>query len=305
MLGTIGLVFYVLMFLYIGFKFVQSVRIVQSQQVYIVERLGKYHKTLGAGFHVLIPFFDRVTYTLTLKEEAIDVPAQICITKDNVQVRVDGIIYLKVLEPEKAVYNVTDYHYATIQLAQTSMRSIFGHLDLDKSFENRDAINSKIVEVVDEAAVHWGVDILRYEIQNITPSDPILNAMEKQMTAERDKRATIALSEGEMRSVINRSEGAKQEMINRSEGEKQKRINEAEGQASEIRAIARATATGIRKIAGALGEPGGKEAMRLNLTEEYLKQIHGLAKDDTNVILPVNFGDPVDLLKGLRQSLEG
>jgi regulator of protease activity HflC (stomatin/prohibitin superfamily) len=303
-LGTVGFIFYILLFLYVGYKFMRSVRIVQSQQVLIVERLGKYKKTLGAGFHILLPFFDNVAYMLTLKEEAIDVPAQICITRDNVQVKVDGLIYMKVLEPEKAVYNITDYHYAVIQMAQTTMRSILGHLELDKSFEDREAINTKIVEIVDQAARYWGVDILRYEIQNIAPSKEILNAMEKQMTAERDKRAVIALSEGEMTSHINRSEGVKQEMINRSEGEKMRKINEAEGKASEIRAIAKATAGGIRKIASSLRQPGGNEAMRLSLSEEYLKQIGGLAKKETNVILPVNIGDPTDVLEGLYKVIK-
>lgn len=303
-LGIVGLVFYILLFLFVGYNFIRSVRIVQSQQAFIIERLGKYSKTLGAGFHILLPFIDRVAYILTLKEEAIDVPAQVCITKDNVQVKVDGIIYMKVMEPEKAVYNVTDYRYAVIQMAQTTMRSILGHMDLDKTFEERDTINAKIVQVVDEAAMHWGVDILRYEIQNISPSKEILNAMEKQMTAERDKRAVIALSEGEMTSHINRSEGVKQEMINRSEGEKMKKINEAEGKASEIRAIAKATATGIRKIAESLRQPGGDEAVKLSLSEEYLKQIRGLAKKETNIILPVNLGDPTDVLEGLYKAIK-
>ncbi|MDH5656785.1 MAG: paraslipin [Spirochaetia bacterium] len=303
-LGFIGFSFYLILFLYIAYKFIRSVRIVQSQQVYIVERLGKYKKTLGAGFHILIPFFDRVAYMLTLKEEAIDVPAQVCITKDNVQVRVDGIIYLKVFEPEKAVYNVTDYRYAVIQLAQTTMRSILGHMELDKTFEERDAINGKIVQIVDEASEYWGVDILRYEIQNISPSKEILNAMEKQMTAERDKRAVIAISEGDMTSQINQSEGIKQEMINVSEGEKMKLINEAEGRASEIRAVADATASGIRKIAASLNQPGGAAAVKLSLSEDYLKKINGLAKKDTNLILPVNLGDPEELLEGLYRVIE-
>lgn len=299
-----GVIFYILLFIYISYKFLKAIRIVPSQQVCIVERLGKYNKTLGAGFHILIPFLDKVAYVLTLKEEAIDVPAQICITKDNVQVTVDGIIYMKVLEPEKAVYNVTDYEYATTQLAQTTMRSILGHMELDKTFEERESINAKIVQIVDEAAMHWGIDILRYEIQNISPSKTILAAMEKQMTAERDKRATIAISEGEMTSMINRSEGEKAEMINHAHGEKQKMINEAEGKAREITALAEATAEGLRKIALALLESGGEEAMRLNLSEEYLKQFRYLAKNETNIILPFDITNPDEILEGLYKTLK-
>jgi len=303
-MGAIGAGFYLLLFLYIAYKFIRAIRIVPAQQVYIVERLGQYHKSLGAGFHTLIPFLDRVAYDLTLKEEAIDVPSQICITKDNVQVSVDGIIYMKVMEPERAAYNISNYRYAVIQLAQTSMRSIFGHMDLDKTFEEREVVNTRIVEVVDQAAEYWGVDILRYEIQNITPSKTILHAMEKQMTAERDKRAVIATSEGDMTSAINRSQGVKQELINRSEGEKQKKINEAEGRASEILSIAKATAEGIRKIAVSLESPGGTEAMRLNLAEDYLNRLQSLSKN-TNLILPMDMSNMEDVLGGLDSVIKG
>jgi len=220
MSDTIAIIVYTIIFIYIAYKFIISVRIVPAQQVLIVERLGKYHKTLGAGFHLLIPFLDKVVYNVSLKEEAIDVPSQICITRDNVQVKVDGIIYMKVIDPYKAVYHINDYKYALIQLAQTTMRSVFGDLDLDKTFEERESLNAKIVGVVDEAADHWGVKIMRYEIQNITPPERVLQSMEKQMTAEREKRALIAKSEGDKLSRINRSEGQKQEMINESEGEK-------------------------------------------------------------------------------------
>ncbi len=302
---VIGYGFYILLFFFVAYKMVRAIRIVPAQQVYIVERLGRYHRTLGAGFHALMPFIDNVAYVLSLKEEAIDVPSQICVTKDNVQVQVDGIIYLKVLEPEKAAYNITDYRYAAIQLSQTTMRSVFGHMELDKSFEEREAINARIVSVVDEASDFWGVDVLRYEIQNITPSKQILAAMEKQMTAEREKRAAIAISEGEMTSVVNRSQGSKQELINESEGEKMKWINEAEGQAAEIRSVAMATAAGIRKIAEALQGPGGMEAMRLRLSEDYLNRLRGLAKKDTNLILPLNLADLSDVLEGLDTAIGG
>lgn len=298
---TVGYIFYVLFVLYIAFKFIRAIRIIPAQEEYIVERLGKYHKTLGAGFHALIPFFDRVAYNVTLKEEAIDVPAQVCITRDNVQVRVDGIIYMKVVESYKAVYNITDYRYAVIQLAQTTMRAAFGALELDKTFEERSQLNAKIVAVVDQAAGDWGVDIKRYEIQNITPSKEVLHSMEKQMTAEREKRAKIALSEGQMTSVINRSEGLKQELINRSEGQKMKMINEAEGKASEIRAVANATAAGIRKIAESLTTAGGPEAMQLSLSEEYLRKLSGLARKENQVILPIDFSNMDDVLDGIQR----
>ena len=245
---------------------------------------------------------DDVAYKLTLKEEAIDVPAQVCITRDNVQVEVDGVVYMKVQDPEKSAYNITNYRYAVIQLAQTTMRAAFGELDLDKTFEERDSINTQIVHQVDQAAEPWGVDILRYEIQNINPPKSVLASMEKQMTAEREKRAVIARSEGEMRSRINKSEGVKQEMINKSEGEKQRKINEAEGQASEVRAIAKATATGLRKVAEALREPGGAEAMRLSLSEDYLKQLRGLARQDTSLVLPLNLSDLEETLDGLNSA---
>ena len=300
---TIGILIYVFFFVYVAYKFFRAIRIVPAQEEYIVERLGKYHKTLGAGFHTLIPFFDRVGYIVTLKEESIDVPAQLCITKDNVQVKVDGIVYMKVMDSYKAVYNVNDYRYAVIQLAQTTMRAAFGDLDLDKTFEERSTLNARIVQVVDEAAEFWGVDIKRYEIQNITPSKEILLSMEKQMTAEREKRATIANSEGEMTSVINRSEGLKQELINRSEGYKTQVINEASGEASEIRALANATAAGITKIAASLSSPGGMEAMQLSLSEEYLSKLKGLAKPDNEVILPIDLTDLDAVLKGIQNRI--
>ncbi|MBX7058770.1 MAG: paraslipin [Leptospirales bacterium] len=294
-------IFYILLTIYVAFKFVRAIRIVPAQEEYIVERLGKYHKTLGAGFHALIPFLDLVRYVVTLKEEAIDVPAQVCITRDNVQVKVDGIIYMKVMESYKAAYNITDYRYAVIQLAQTTMRAAFGELDLDKTFEERSQLNAKIVAVVDQAAADWGVDIKRYEIQNITPSKEVLHSMEKQMTAEREKRAKIAISEGQMTSVINRSEGLKQELINRSEGQKMKMINEAEGKASEIRAVANATAAGIRKIAESLNAAGGVEAMQLSLSEEYLRKLGGLARKENQVILPMDLSNMDDVLDGIQR----
>ncbi|MBL8019784.1 MAG: paraslipin [Leptospirales bacterium] len=296
---TVGMIIFIIFGIYVFIKFALSIRIVPAQEVYLVERLGKFHKALGSGFHSLIPFLDRITYKLTLKEEAIDVPVQVCITGDNVQIQVDGVIYMKVEDPYRAAYNVSNYRYALIQLAQTAMRAALGHLELDKTFEERETLNAKIVKIVDDAAEPWGINILRYEIQNITPPKSILQSMEKQMTAERDKRATIARSEGEKTSRINKSEGMKQELINKSEGEKQKTVNQAEGEASEIKALAIATATGLKKIAEAVGQPGGAEAMRLSLIQEYLRQMEGLAKSSTRVVLPLNMADLKETLGGL------
>ncbi len=299
-LNIIGGLFFLLVAIIIIIKTALAVRIVPAQEVYLVERLGKYHKTLYAGFHLLLPFIDRVAYKLSLKEEALDVPEQVCITRDNVQVRVDGVVYMKVSEPEKAAYNVSNYHYALIQLAQTTMRSLFGHLDLDKTFEERDSLNAKIVSVVDQAAEPWGINILRYEIQNITPPDSVIKSMERQMTAEREKRATIARSEGEKQSRINRSEGHKQELINKSEGEKTRRINEAEGEASEIRAIAKATAESILKVGASINTNGGQDAMYLSLYQNFLEKLENLASEKTKVVLPLDLSNPEDMLKGIR-----
>lgn len=297
---TFAIIVYTILFLYIAYKFIGSIRIVQAQEVLILERLGKYNKTLGAGFHLLIPFIDKVAYKVSLKEEAIDVPSQICITRDNVQVKVDGIIYLKVIDPYKAVYHINDYKFALIQLAQTTMRSVFGDLDLDKTFEERESLNAKIVSVVDEAADHWGVKIMRYEIQNITPPDRVLQAMEKQMTAEREKRALIAKSEGDKLSRINRSEGIKQEMINESEGEKQRLINEAEGEAKEILQVAQATAEGILQIAQSIQKNGGHDAVMMKIANEYLQKLNQLANKETEVLLPMDFTNLNEVLKGLE-----
>lgn len=299
MSDTIAIIVYTIIFIYIAYKFIISVRIVPAQEVLIVERLGKYHKTLGAGFHLLIPFLDKVVYNVSLKE-AIDVPSQICITRDNVQVKVDGIIYMKVIDPYKAVYHINDYKYALIQLAQTTMRSVFGDLDLDKTFEERESLNAKIVGVVDEAADHWGVKIMRYEIQNITPPERVLQSMEKQMTAEREKRALIAKSEGDKLSRINRSEGQKQEMINESEGEKQRLINEAEGEVQEILQVAQATAEGIRQIANAIRKNGGEHAVMMKIANEYLVKLKRLANKETEILLPMDFTNLEEVLKGLE-----
>ena len=269
----------------------KSVRIVPQKSAYIVERLGKFSTTLLAGFHILIPFIDKVSYAHSLKEQAIDVPSQTCITKDNISVEVDGILYLQVMDAQKASYGIDSYQFASTQLAQTTMRSIIGRLELDKTFEERDLINSQIVEAVDKASDPWGIKVTRYEIKNITPPKSIKDAMEKQMRAEREKRALIAESEGEKQAKINRAEGDKQELIERSEGEKQKRINEAEGRASEIEQVAVATANGIEKIANAIQETGGKDAVNLRIAEQYIQEFGKMAKTNNTMIVPSNLTD--------------
>jgi regulator of protease activity HflC (stomatin/prohibitin superfamily) len=262
-----------------------------------VERLGKYHKTLEPGFHALIPFFDKVTFIQDLKEESIDVPPQDCFSKDEVNVTVDGVIYISVTDPVKASYGITDYRYAAVQLAQTTTRSVIGTLELDRTFEERDVISAKVVEVLDAAGMTWGIRVHRYEIKNIIPPETVKNAMEKQVNAEREKRAILAKSEGDKQSRINRSEGLKMELVNISEGEKQRRINEAEGHAAEITAIAGATAESIEKIAAVVSEQGGKRAMNLQLGEEYLAAMAGLT--DSKVILPANLADFKSWMTGL------
>jgi regulator of protease activity HflC (stomatin/prohibitin superfamily) len=268
------------------YKLVRSVRIIPPRVAAIVERLGKYRTTLLSGFHVLIPFIDKVTFIQELKEEAITVPPQDCFTHDNVKVEVDGVIYMMVMDPVLASYGVTDFRLASIQLAQTTIRSVMGTLDLDRTFEEREVINQKIVSVLSEVGQTWGIRVLRYEIKNIVPPVSVKNAMERQMTAERERRAQIARSEGDMQANINNSEGLKTELINKSEGEKQRRINEAEGRAQEIEALAEATAHAIEAVASAVREPGGNQAMALRLTETYLGKLSGVARRDATVILP-------------------
>ena len=271
--------------------------IVPQKAAYIVERLGKYRCTLDAGFHILIPFLDSIAYKHTLKEQAIDVPPQECITKDNIMVSVDGILYMQVMDPAKASYGIGNYLFATTQLAQTTMRSEMGKLDLDRSFEERTTINQAIVNAVDKASDPWGIKVTRYEIKNITPPRSIQDAMEKQMRAEREKRAMIAESEGERQSKINRAEGDKQEAINISEGERQRRINEAEGRAKEILLVAEAQATGIRKVAEAINGQGGVESVNMQLAQQYLKEFGSLAKTNNTMIIPSNLADVAGIIK--------
>jgi regulator of protease activity HflC (stomatin/prohibitin superfamily) len=277
--------------------FFKTIRIVPQKQAFIIERLGKYSKTLDAGFHILFPFLDRVSYRHTLKEQAVDVQPQQCITKDNIAVEVDGILYMQVVDPKKASYGINNYQFASAQLAQTTMRSVMGKLELDKTFEERETINSAIVDAVDKASDPWGVKVTRYEVKNILPPQSIKDAMEKQMRAEREKRATIAESEGDRQAKINRAEGEKQRMIAQSEGEKQKRINEAEGRAVEILKVAEATANGIREIASAINEKGGVNAVNLRIAEQYLNEFGKLAKTNNSIIIPSNLSDIAGVIK--------
>jgi regulator of protease activity HflC (stomatin/prohibitin superfamily) len=270
--------------------------VVPQQSAYVVERLGRYSNTLGAGFHILIPFLDVIRYRHSLKETAIDIPAQVCITRDNVQVQVDGVLYLKVLNPERASYGISDYIFAITQLAQTTLRSEVGKIDLDKTFEERTNINTSVVSELDKASEPWGVKVLRYEIKNITPPHDVLAAMEKQMRAEREKRAVILTSEGTRDAAINTAEGAKQEVIKASEARKQQQINEAEGQASAIMAVATATAEGLRRVADAIKVDGGHEAMQLRVAEQYVAEFGQLAKKTTTLVLPANTADIASMI---------
>ena len=292
-----GLVFFAILAIIVFIAIIKTAVIVPQKTAYIVERLGKYRCTLDAGFHILVPFLDRVAYRHTLKEQAIDVPPQECITKDNIAVSVDGILYMQVMDPAKASYGIGNYLFATTQLAQTTMRSEMGKLDLDRSFEERTSINAAIVAAVDKASDPWGIKVTRYEIKNITPPRTIRDAMEKQMRAEREKRAMIAESEGERQAKINRAEGEKQEAINLSEGERQRKINEAEGRAKEILLVAEAQAEGIRKVAEALSGKGGVESVNMQLAQQYLAQFGNLAKTNNTMIIPSDLANVAGVIK--------
>ena len=272
------------------------IKVVPQQQGWVVERLGKYHETMHAGLHILWPFLDTVRYKHSLKENALDVPEQVCITKDNVQVAVDGVLYIKVMNPERASYGISDYTYAISQLAQTNLRSEIGKIDLDKTFEERTNINIAVVSEVDKASESWGVKVLRYEIKNITPPQDVLAAMEKQMRAEREKRAVILQSEGARDAAINNADGEKQQTIKASEAKKQQNINEAEGQAAAILSVATATAEGLRRVAEALKVPGGQEAMQLRIAEQYIKEFGNLARSGNSMIVPANLADVSSML---------
>jgi len=270
--------------------------VVPQQSAFVVERLGRYSGTLSAGFHILLPFVDVIRYKLTLKEQALDIPEQVCITRDNVQVHVDGVLYLKVLTPERAVYGIQDYYFAISQLAQTTLRSEIGKIDLDRTFEERSHINAQVVSELDKATDPWGVKVLRYEIKNITPPKDVLAAMEKQMRAEREKRAVILSSEGERDAAINTAEGQKQQVIKASEANRQQQINQAEGQARAILTVAEATAEGIRQIAAAIETPGGYSAVQLRVAEQWVAQFGNLAKQTNTMILPAPLADTASMI---------
>jgi len=282
----------------------QAVRVVPQRSNYVVEFLGKYQKTLQAGLHILIPFVQRVAYIQSLKEETIDVPSQSCITKDNIAVDIDGILYLQCQNAELASYGIDDYRYATSQLAQTTLRSEIGKIELDKTFEERDLINSQVVQAVDMASNAWGVKVLRYEIKDINPPSTVRDALEKQMRAERERRAVVAESEGHRTATINVSEGQRQEMINLSEAEKLKQVNEAEGKATEIELLAKATAAGIRTIAEAINAPGGSDAVNLRVAEQYIDQFGHLAKSTNTLILPSDVGNIASFVGTVTKAMD-
>ena len=265
--------------------------VVPQQSAYVVERLGKYSSTLNAGLHILVPFIDVIRYKHSLKELALDIAEQICITKDNVQVGVDGVLYIKVLDAERASYGITDFRFAISQLAQTTLRSEIGKIDLDRTFEERSTINVSVVNELDKASSPWGVKVMRYEIKNINPPQDVVNAMEKQMRAEREKRAVVLTSEGQRDAAINEAEGEKQQVIKASEAKRQQQINEAEGEASAILAIATATSEGIRKVAEAIQDPGGYEAVQLRVAEQYIGEFGELAKASNTLVLPASVSD--------------
>jgi regulator of protease activity HflC (stomatin/prohibitin superfamily) len=275
----------------------RTATVVPQQSGYVVEYLGRYNRTLQAGFHILFPFVERIAYKHNLKEQAIDIPEQICITKDNVQVGVDGVLYLQVLDASRASYGITNYNFAITQLAQTTLRSEIGKIELDRTFEERATINANVVSELDKASAPWGIKVLRYEIKNITPPRDILQAMEKQMRAEREKRAVVLTSEGERDAKINQAEGEKQRVIKESEANKQQRINEAQGQAAAILAVATATAEGLSRVGESLNSPGGMAAMQLRVAEEYVKQFGHLADEaQSTLIVPANLSDIASMI---------
>ena len=282
----------------------KTARIVPQREQFVIERLGKYSRTLDAGFHILIPFLDRVAYRHSLKEQAVDVASQTCITRDNISVSIDGILYMQVVDARAASYGIENYAFATSQLSQTTLRSEIGKIELDRTFEERESINAQVVDVVDHASQPWGVKVLRYEIKDIVPPASVKDALEKQMRAERERRAVVAESEGQRQAKINVSEGEMQEIINLSEAEKQKQINEAEGKAREITLIAQATADGLRSIAEAINQPGGIDAVNLRVAEQYVREFGALARTNNTLILPSNLGDIGSLVGTIMKTVE-
>ena len=300
--GYVILAFFALLTVVVMIK---TAVVVPNQLAYVVERLGKFNKVLYAGFHILVPFVDRVAYKRSLKEQVLDVPKQTCITRDNVSVDVDGVIYLQVITPEKSAYGISDYEWGAVQLAQTSLRSVIGKLELDRTFEERTKINQEVVEALDAATAPWGVKVLRYEIRDITPPRTVMEAMEKQMRAEREKRAAIAQSEGEMQAQINRSEGEKQALINQSEGEKQAMKNKAEGESAQITIVANATAEGIRMVAQQLAQANGITAAQLRIAESYIEQFGKLAKTNNTTIIPADVANVAAMVAAMTSIVKG
>ena len=301
-MAAFNLIVWGLIFIIFIIKLAGSIRIVPTQSAFIVERLGKYKNTLEPGFHLLIPFLEKVAFIQPLKEEAVNVPPQDCFTKDNVRVEVDGVLYMQVVDPVNASYGVTSYRFAATQLAQTTTRAVIGLLELDRTFEERDEINSRVVKVMQEAGQQWGLEVKRFEVKNIVPPPSIRESMEKQMSAERERRALIAQSEGQRQSRIDKSVGLKMQVINQSEGEMQRRINEAEGRADAIKTIGNATAASIETVAAAISVSGGADAVRLRLSQEYLRSLGHLADPKTRVVLPADLSKVEDLLASLGLS---
>lgn len=290
--------------IFVVIALIKTAVVVPNRSAFIVERLGKFHTVLYAGFHLLVPFVDVVAYRRSLKEQVLDVPKQTCITRDNVSVDIDGVLYLQVITPEKSAYGISDYEFGAVQLAQTALRSAIGKLELDRTFEERSKINQEVVEALDAATSPWGVKVLRYEIRDITPPASVMEAMEKQMRAEREKRAVIAQSEGEMQSRKNLAEGAKAAAIAQSEGEMQAMKNQAEGEAAQIRIVATATAEGIRLVADQLGVDGGMTAAQLRIAESYLEKFGNLAKTNNTMIIPANVADVAGMVATMTQILK-
>lgn len=293
-----------LLALFVIIVLIKTAVVVPNQSAYIVERLGKFHQVLFAGFHILVPFIDVIAYRRSLKEQVLDVPKQTCITRDNVSVDIDGVLYLQVITPEKSAYGISDYEWGAVQLAQTSLRSVIGTLELDRTFEERNRINQEVVEALDPATAPWGVKVLRYEIRDITPPQTVMQAMEKQMRAEREKRAVIAQSEGEMQSKVNLAEGEKRAAIAESEGCKQSLINRAEGEAERIRMVAQATADSLAMIGARMSTNDGISAAQLRLAEQYIEQFGHLAKEGSTLVVPQNLTDVAGTVAALSKIIQ-
>lgn len=299
-------VIFAVVFLVVAVIFVtQCVKVVPQQTAWVVERLGKFHSVLSPGLNVIIPFVDRVAYKHSLKEVPLDTPSQVCITKDNTQLTVDGVLFFQVTDPQRASYGTSNYVIAITQLAQTTLRSVVGRMELDKTFEERDLINRSVVSAIDEAALNWGVKVLRYEIKDLTPPAVILQAMQQQITAEREKRAVVAASEGRKLEQINLATGAREAAIAQSEGEKQAEINKAEGQAAATLAIATATAEALRRVADATNAPGGMTAVNLQVAEKYVEAFAKLAKEGNTLVVPANLGDMTSLITSAMTIMKG